>query len=359
MKPYTPREMKTGTVGDRRGVRFEALYAEAKEALSHTANQLRSLTAQSREANAEATADWQRIEAGIRLAREADDGEQRNELARAADVRAAEIAQQKAELARLEAVVKNLESSWLFLERGPAGRLDDPTDPSTKPSTQFQIVEAQEAERSRLAQEVHDGPAQALANAVFQIEYIDKIMAQDAAAAHQELRSMGESLRRELTDMRAFIHQLQNPLIGALGLNGALKDSAENVARSAGLALELDLRAPEDVLDEAQQTVALRVVQEALRNVRKHAHAKRISLSTALDPGGGNGETDKASWVAQVHDDGSGFDPEAAAVRSGQRNFGLRFMRERADLIGATLSIESRAREGTTVRLTINGVERR
>lgn len=360
MKPYTPREMETGTVGDRRGVRFEVLYADAKGALSQVANQLRSLTAQGREAFAEANTEWRGIESQLHdLSHDPAPGDdhQRSELSRAADMRAAELAQQKAELARLEAVVKHLEASWLFLERGSEGYRDESGDPVARSATQFEIVEAQEAERSRLAQDVHDGPAQALANAVFQVEYIDKVLNSDPSTAHRELRSMGESLRRELEEVRAFINQLQNPLIGALGLNGALRDTAESVAKSGSLELDLDLLAPDELLDETQQTVALRVVQEALRNVRKHARAKRVSLVTRLDRAESPERT--TSWVAVVHDDGRGFDAEAATMRSGRRNFGLRFMRERAELIGAELSIESRADQGTTVRLTINGVERR
>jgi two-component system sensor histidine kinase DegS len=355
VRPYTRKEMETGTLGDERGVRFEALYAEAKEALGHAANELRGLTERSREAYAEAAAEWQRLEAEIHSLRGTDGTRAEHEqsaLERSADMQVAEIASQKGELARLDAVVKQLETSWLFLERGGAERTEE-SEAAFRPASHLQIVEAQEAERSRLAQEIHDGPAQALSNAVFQIEYIDKMLTRDPTTAHAELRAMRDSMRSELEEMRAFIHQLQNPLIGALGLNGALQESAENLARGADLELELDLRAPEDLLDEAQQTVALRVVQEALRNVRKHADARHVSVTTRMDrtPPHGRG----ASVVAEVRDDGRGFDVETTMMRSGRRNFGLRFMRERADLIGAHLSVDSRVGGGTIVRLTIDG----
>ncbi|HEV8516192.1 MAG TPA: histidine kinase [Candidatus Limnocylindrales bacterium] len=350
--------METGTLGDERGVRFEAIYAEAKEALAHAANTIRDLAERSREAYADAAAQWHRTEAELRglPGENGDDAEVRAGLNRSADMQAAEIARKKSELARLDAVAKQLESSWLFLERGGGGRREESAEPSLRPGGHLQIVEAQEAERSRLAQEIHDGPAQAMANAVFQIEYIDKLVGRDAVTARAELRAMGSAMRRELEEIRAFIHQLQNPLIGALGLNGALQDVAESVARSAGLQLELDLRAPEDILDEAQQTVVLRVVQEALRNVRRHADARRVSVATRLDPA--EGPNREASFVTEVRDDGRGFDLEATMMRSGRRNFGLRFMRERAELIGAQLTVDSHPGHGTTARLTIDGVER-
>src|SRR5437762_1306623 len=68
----------------------------------------------------------------------------------------------------------------------------------------MRIVEAQEAERSRLAQEVHDGPAQALTNAIFQVEYIERVLDQDGRLARTELRFLRELLRRELGDVRSF-----------------------------------------------------------------------------------------------------------------------------------------------------------
>ena len=91
------------------------------------------------------------------------------------------------------------------------------------------------------------------------------------------------------------------------------------------------------------RTVALRVAQEALQNVRKHAGAANVSVATRLED---------ADWVMEVRDDGRGFDIGAVAAR-GRRNFGLQFMRERAELIGARLDVRSRLEGGTVVRLAI------
>jgi two-component system nitrate/nitrite sensor histidine kinase NarX len=96
-------------------------------------------------------------------------------------------------------------------------------------------------------------------------------------------------------------------------------------------------------LGDAEQTVVLRIVQEALQNVRKHATATTVAVSTAID-----GD----DWVLEVRDDGRGFDVGAVAAR-GRRNFGLQFMRERAELIGARFDVRSRPDGGTVVRLAI------
>jgi two-component system sensor histidine kinase DegS len=207
----------------------------------------------------------------------------------------------------------------------------------------MRIVEAQEAERSRLAQEVHDGPAQALANAIFQVEYIERIVESDSPLARTELRYLRDLLRRELGDVRTFITQLRPPLLEELGLNGSILDAVEHVRTLTGLPIATTLDADATTLGVGRQTVVLRVVQEALQNVRKHARASGASVATRVEG---------ADWVVEVQDDGRGFDPDAIAAR-GRRNFGLQFMRERAELIGASLDVRSRPDGGTVVRLAI------
>jgi two-component system sensor histidine kinase DegS len=205
------------------------------------------------------------------------------------------------------------------------------------------VIEAQETERSRLAREVHDGPAQALSNAIFQVEHVERIVETDPALARTELRFLRELLRRELGDVRTFISELRPPLLDELGLNGSILDAVEHMRTLTGLPISASLDAEADVLSGGKQTVVLRVVQEALQNVRKHASASTASVATWIE-----GE----DWVVEVRDDGRGFDPGLIATR-GRRNYGLQFMRERAELIGARLDVRSRPDGGTVVRLAI------
>ncbi|HEY5488466.1 MAG TPA: ATP-binding protein, partial [Candidatus Limnocylindrales bacterium] len=95
--------------------------------------------------------------------------------------------------------------------------------------------------------------------------------------------------------------------------------------------------------------------QEALRNIAKHAAASRAWLQTREEIGPDGGQ----QWVLEVGDDGRGFDYQTVAANPNRRHFGLRFMRERADLLGSNLAIESHHAAGTVVRLTIAlGAER-
>ena len=106
----------------------------------------------------------------------------------------------------------------------------------------MRIVQAQEAERSRLAQEVHDGPAQALSNAIFQVEYIERVLDEDVRMAGSELRFLRELLRRELGEVRTFISQLRPPLLDELGLDGSIMDAVESMAALTGATVETDLQ---------------------------------------------------------------------------------------------------------------------
>jgi two-component system sensor histidine kinase DegS len=342
--------------------RFDGLHAEAKATLGDSANSLHAIRERYRAAYQEELTRWQalrnNLDAVLRpsaggaiatrsgdpaSASEADADDSRIRTLRAdVDELAAELAMHRTELSKLDVAHRSLETAWLFMERGEASLVASP-ETLLPADLQMRIVEAGEAERSRLAQEIHDGPAQALSNAIFQVEYIDKVLDQDSRMAHTELRFLRDLLRRELGDVRSFITQLRPPLLEQLGLDGAIADSVDTMKTLTGLPIETDLQAPADRLAEAEQTVVLRVAQEALQNVRKHAAASRVTISSRM------AGTD---WNLEVRDDGRGFDVGAVASR-GRRNFGLQFMRERAELIGARFEVRSRPAGGTVVVLSI------
>jgi two-component system sensor histidine kinase DegS len=229
-----------------------------------------------------------------------------------------------------------------FLQRDDATLITESDGPATDDDIAMRIIEAQEAERSRLAQEIHDGPAQALTNAIFRVEYIDRIVASDPAAATTELHALRDLLTRELSGVRDFIYQLRPPLVDELGFDGAMTEVIDHL-RGTGLAITTALTAPADALDAGARIAAVRITQEALQNVRKHAGASNVVVRTDRSDDG---------WTLEIRDDGRGFDVGAAAAR-GRRSFGLQFMRERAALIGARLDVRSRPDGGTVVRLTV------
>lgn len=364
--PYTRGQMDAAAAGaEPFAGRFDGLHAEAKAALAYSANTLRSIRDRYRQAHADELARWHELRDALDAAERralppprslgfdedpagaaeagADDVRVRM-LRREVDDGSAQLGLHQAELGRLELGIRNLESTWLFLERGDGSLIAaDAATGGEAPDVQMRIVEAQEAERSRLAQEIHDGPAQALSNAIFQAEYVERVLGQDPRLAATELRFLRELLRRELGDVRSFITQLRPPVLERLGLDAALRDAIAHTNSLTGIPIDERLAASTELLGEAAQTVVLRVVQEALQNVRKHASASSVSVTTGIEDD---------AWVLQVRDDGRGFDQSAVAAR-GRRNFGLQFMRERAELIGARLDVRSRPDGGTIVRLAI------
>jgi two-component system sensor histidine kinase DegS len=365
-----------------RDPRFDELYAEAKAALGYGANTLRSVSERYREAYHDSLARWHRLrdelEAVERTPPPAPEG---NSPAAAAEAGAedarqktlrseverltADLGKHQQELSKLELSVRSMENAWLFLERGDASLVAEVADAGLPTDLQMRIVQAQEAERSRLAQEVHDGPAQALSNAIFQVEYIERVIGEDVRMATSELHFLRELLRRELGEVRTFISQLRPPLLDELGLDGSILDAVQSMAAMTGATVETSLKAPGDALNPGQQTAVLRIVQESLQNIRKHAAATRAIVSTKLEPPQKTERkragTSRAAaptkrktpqWILEVTDDGKGFDVTSVAAR-GRRNFGLQFMRERAELIGAQFEVSSRPGGGTVVRLSI------
>ena len=402
---YSPR-MNGAADDDARDSRLESLLAEAQEAVAYSANALRSVRDRFRDAHAEMLAQWEHLRdevatvdhrgsepardpeparapepasapepssapataaaprdpgaapatsatptaapgagaADAAVAAEAGADDARIRVLRRDEAISARVAgAEQSAMARIELAIRSLEGAWLFLGRDDATLVTDPAGALTSTDIQMRIVEAQEAERTRLAREVHDGPAQALSNAVFQVEVVERMLAREPVLAAAELRLLRELLRRELGDVRAFISQLRPPILADLGLEGAIRDAAEGMAALLGIPVTVEVDPDIREIGEAFQTVVLRIVQEALQNVRRHADARRASIRVAR-------EDDR--WIVEVRDDGRGFDVGAVAAR-GRRNFGLQFMRERAEMIGAEFEVRSRPDGGTVVRIAI------
>jgi two-component system sensor histidine kinase DegS len=346
--------METGIRGDRRAD-VDALYTEAQQALTQSANRLRTLTESLRELHAYELADARRPpdpQAGG--AHDASHDQQVMDAARAGQL-----------LSRLELITRDLEDGWRFLERGQEG---DWSASGRGAADELQIerpanlvearlvLEAQEQERTRLAEELHDGPAQTLSNAVFRVRIVERALRSDPVRANEELASLGSVLERETERLRDFIRQLRPSLQDSGDLASVLTDAAHQLAQETGIVVAVDLTAPEDLLDVPARTAVLRVALEALRNVNKHADATQVKVTTRFES-----QVEPPNhewWILEVHDDGRGFAVDEVAGQAGRRHFGLRFMRERAQLVGGWLEIVSGAAAGTTVRLKLDPRER-
>ena len=316
---------------------LDALLNEAQAAVSEGANTLRDVRERYRAAYLGQVDRWERLRSlttGAAGPSQSDNQQQ---------MMGREVTQERSTLGRIDLAVKSLENAWLFLGREDTSLVSDRSGPPSAADAQMRIVEAQEAERSRLAREVHDGPAQALSNAIFQVEVVQRLLDRDEKLAREELRQLRDVLTRELKGVRAYLGQLRPPLLADLGLTGAIAEAATQIETALNVPVSVDLEDGVDALPETIEIVALRVIQEALQNARKHAQPSSIRIRMARDDSG---------WTVEVRDDGRGFDAEDSAV-SGRRHFGLQFMRERAELIGARFEVRSSPNLGTAVRMTI------
>ncbi len=347
--PYTPKPMEPARTGtESRDTQFDGLHAEANAAVGSSAKTLRSVRQRYQDAYSEALRHWLTLREGVDAATgETSAGPDPTAASRAdpggeAAGLSAVLGSHQAELAKLELAERTLERTSLFLEGADDVSPGLGGDGAASADVQMRILEAQEAERARLAREIHDGPAQALSNAIFQVEYIERVVS-DPLQVRTELRALHESLRRELVAVRAFISQVRPPMLDELGLDGAIMEAVQHAGMHTGLTIATELTGPTELLSEGQRTVALRVAQEALQNVRKHAAATNVTVTSRFE---------HDTWQLEVRDDGRGFDIGSVAAH-GPRTFGLQSMRERAELIGARLDVRSIPDGGTVVRLAI------
>lgn len=205
-----------------------------------------------------------------------------------------------------------------------------------------QIVGAQEDERRRIARDIHDGPAQALAALVFRVDLCKRLVASRPEQALSELDLLKDQVLESLREVRGIISDLRPVALESLGLAGSLRNYLEGMGARSGPAASLSVSGRERRLTPSLEVTLYRLVQEAANNARKHARA--ATLSVRLDFG-----SDRVEAV--VEDDGIGFDV-AAALRQGGDHFGLAGMRERVELMDGTLAIDSASGRGTRISFT-------
>lgn len=222
-------------------------------------------------------------------------------------------------------------------------RADDPaeTDPWGL-LLRAQLIQGQEAERSRLAREIHDGPAQALTNTLLRLQLLESVLQSRPVDAAQELALVRGSVRESLQDVRRFIFNLRPASLKEVGLVGTLHRLISDYREYGEIEIQATL--PESMgLTPEQELVVFRVVQEALHNIRKHAGASRVDVEVARLPSG---------WRITIVDDGRGFALTDLPSRP-QTGSGLLSIRERAAIVGGSLQISSAPGQGTRTTLTI------
>lgn len=193
------------------------------------------------------------------------------------------------------------------------------------------------AERTRLARDLHDTLEQTLAGIALRLNTAAKLSRRDPEASDTHLQLARNWLHQSQVGLRRSIWDLRSRELEQFDLASALKCSADQLVQGTDIALDFETRGVAQGLPEVVEENVLRIGQEALTNIAKHAHATRVRIALEFDPG-----------VLRLHveDDGAGFNPGA---KPADGHFGLTGMEERAKRIAGSITVTSAPGQGTSI----------
>ncbi|RXZ83554.1 histidine kinase [Paenibacillaceae bacterium] len=213
----------------------------------------------------------------------------------------------------------------------------------------LKIILAQEEERKRISREIHDGPAQSLANLVLRTEIAERMLIkQEFRLVQDELIDLKSQVRMGLEEIRKIIFNLRPMALDDLGLVPTLRKYVQDFEEKAKIRTTFDTIGREIRLPSAMEAAIYRLVQEAFTNALKHASPSFVSLEITY-------QVQMVKIVIQ--DNGSGFHVDLVEARAHDNSsFGLIGMRERVELLEGRMEIESAINEGTkiTIHIPIN-----
>jgi signal transduction histidine kinase len=207
------------------------------------------------------------------------------------------------------------------------------------------VVSAQEAERQRIARDLHDEMGQSLTAIGLGLRGLSKTLNKDPARAVDTLHRLESLTNDSLSELQRLISDLRPSHIDDLGLPAALRWYAGTVSERTGLKIRVDIFGEEKPITETVKIATFRIMQEALNNTIKHAGATSVFMQLSF-------ESDHIN--ISMRDDGNGFDPDLVQMRQTSRpSLGLAGMRERALLLGGTVSLQSGPGQGTMIEARI------
>lgn len=203
------------------------------------------------------------------------------------------------------------------------------------------LVEAQERERALVAADIHDGVLQQLGATAIRLELAQSRVEQhDIATASAIIADGTKEIRACARELRALLMELRPQVLDDIGLNAALSELGRHVE---GVQVTVDSELPENLGTEFSITI-FRIVQEALTNIQKHAHARNAQVSVELQDD---------AIVIDITDDGVGYEGATAGPSAEGSHFGLLGMRERAQMFGGSFTISGASGRGTEIRATL------
>ena len=212
-------------------------------------------------------------------------------------------------------------------------------DMKNKKDIGIRIIQAQENERQRMSREIHDGPAQMMANLVVKTEYTERLMDKDSDKAKKEMQFLKDNLRDSLKATRKIIYDLMPMSLDDLGLVPTIKKLIDDHERNHDIRIKFKKDIHCEITVPIINLTVFRVIQEGFNNIAKHSKCNEASLQLKI--------SDKEVYIL-IEDDGVGFDPSDVGSRASvESGFGLYNIRERIDYLEGEFEVKSKRGKGT------------
>jgi len=210
----------------------------------------------------------------------------------------------------------------------------------------IKILEAQESERKRIARDIHDGPAQHLANVIMRVDICKIVIQKDLTQGLKELDELKESVKDALKEVRGIIYDLRPMSLDDLGLNQTIQQTIKNISQESDIDIKMKIGTPKTEVEPIIQVAVYRIIQEIFNNIKKHSKAKHAEIK--LDFG-----TKYLRLV--ITDDGIGFNVEETLknVKAEGDSYGLVGILDRVEQLQGEIQIDSTEGAGTTFRVKL------
>ncbi len=240
-------------------------------------------------------------------------------------------------------LIKVREFMALDLPKGKTGRLGGGS------ASLEMVINAQEAERQRLSRQMHDGPAQALSNFIVQTEIANRLLDIDSKRAKEELDNLKNSAMSTFKEVRTFIFELRPMMLDDLGLFPTVRRYVDNFKEQSGAEVNLTLKGSERRLESYLEVMIFRALQELLGNAFRHNQDNpvkpQINIQISMD--------ENVTKIGVI-DNGKGFDTGALDSKQG---LGLKLIRERVELLGGYLELDSDLGKGARITFQVPTLE--
>jgi two-component system sensor histidine kinase DegS len=244
-----------------------------------------------------------------------------------------------------EKVVNQISIAMGYLEGDILSVLEG-ADKSSEMFIGIKILEAQENERKRISRDIHDGPAQHIANIIMKSDICTIIIQKDLNAGLKELADLKESVKVALKEVRNIIFDLRPMSLDDLGLNKTIEQVVKSVSEDFNIDIKLKLKPMQTEVESIIQVAVFRIIQEIFNNIKKHSKAKQVEVK--LDYG-------TKYLRLLISDNGIGFDVEETLkrVKTKGNSYGLIGILDRVKQLQGEIHIESSSGAGSVYNVVL------